>query len=186
MAESQEMIPLAEAKQQVELVCRRLGLLHLAFAETLVKEFGQEKGKKLTARAISAYSKRIAEAKKKKASEQGLSPTPETMGRFRDIPTIGMHERAESAVVNGETRRRAYGCVMGRVWHEAGQDDLGKIYCYVDPASAMFFNPDFKIAHTKALPDGDPYCELVTRPTTPAEREELRKKDADWAAIDRG
>jgi len=52
MTESKELISLEEAKHEVALVCRRLGLLHLAFAEVLVNELGEEKGKKINARAI--------------------------------------------------------------------------------------------------------------------------------------
>ena len=178
-------ISVEECRRQVDLVCRRLGLLHLAFADILIREHGEAKGKKLVARAVKEYSRMIGEDKRQKALAQGLPLTPETMTKFRDIPTIGMHDRAESAEVNGVKRRRAYGCVMARVWHEHGKDDIGRIYCYVDPASAMYFNPHFKIAHTAAEPDGDPFCELVNRPTTEHERQDFLKEDTDWETLDK-
>jgi len=49
---TREMIPLPEAKEQVALACRRLGLLHLAFAEVLVQHLGPEEGKRVSTRAI--------------------------------------------------------------------------------------------------------------------------------------
>jgi hypothetical protein len=52
-------IPLEEAKRQVALVSRRLGLLHLAFAEVLVRHLGDEEGKKMTARAIKDYGRMV-------------------------------------------------------------------------------------------------------------------------------
>ena len=48
----------------------------------------------------------------------------------------------------------------------------------------MAFNPKFKLIHTKALPDGDEYCELVVRPTTEQERKDFADKDKDWSYID--
>jgi hypothetical protein len=49
----------------------------------------------------------------------------------------------------------------------------------------MAFNPSFKLFHTRALPDGDEYCELVVRPTTEQERKDFTDRDKDWLYIDR-
>ena len=74
---------------------------------------------------------------------------------------------------------------MSKVWREYGKDDLGRIYCYVDPASTMAYNPDFKLIHTKAVPDGDEFCELVIRSTTEKERHGFLSKTNDWAEVDK-
>jgi len=180
-----EMIPLEKAKSEVALVCRRLGLLHLAFALTLVDEFGEARGKQITLKAIKKYSRMIGEKKREVALSQGLEPNKETRGQFRDIPTIGMHDHAETVYINGERRRRAYGCVMAKVWHEYGRDDLGRLYCYVDPVSSMTFDPSSKATHTHTVPDGDEYCELTVRPTTEKERKDILSDDRDWTYIDK-
>jgi len=185
MMEEQEFIPLDEARRQVALVCRRLGLLHLAFAEVLVAELGQEKGEKMVARAIKEYSQKIGEKKRDAALSQGLELTAESFSQVSDIPSIGMHERAEQIEVEGEKRHRLYGCVMGKVWQEYGKNQLGRIYCYVDPASSMAFNPQCKLVHTRALPDGDEFCELVMRPTSEKDRQEFLSQDTNWASIER-
>ena len=57
--------------------------------------------------------------------------------------------------VAGEKRIRAYGCVMGKVWDKLGEGELGRLYCYVDLAKYMAFNPNFKLIHTKVLPGGE-------------------------------
>lgn len=181
---SVKTIPLNEAKRQVALASRRLGLLHLAFAEVLVHEFGEEAGKKLTARAIKEYSRKIGSAKRERAHAMGLVPSAETFFEVPDLPSHGMHDRVEEVVVDGEKRHRAYGCVMGRVWREYGAGALGRIYCYVDPASSMEFDRGCKFVHTKALPDGDDYCELVMRPTTEKDRQEFASSDTDWESVE--
>jgi len=186
MIESKKSIPLAEAAHEVELASRRLAMLHLAFAKTLVQEFGQSKGRQLVAKAIKVYGRMIGEQVRKDVLAQGLEPTPENygVGASRSLPNIGMHERAEEVDVKAKKRLRAYGCVMARAWNEYGENELGRLYCYVDPAKYMAYNPDYVLAHVKALPDGDDYCEFCVRQTSPKERADFASEDADWLYID--
>ena len=177
-------IPLEEAKRQVALVSRRLGLLHLAFAEVLARHLGDEEGKKMTARAIKEYGRMIGEKKKELAVEGDEELSPDTFLGLSDLPSLGMHDRIDEVEVDGEKRIRAHGCVMGKVWKELGKDELGRSYCLVDPASCMAFNPELKFVHTKALPDGDPYCELVIRPTTEEDQKEFESDDTNWSTIE--
>ncbi len=95
-----------------------------------------------------------------------------------------MHDCIDEVEVDGEKRIRAHGCVMGKVWKEYGQDELGRLYCLVDPASSMAFTPDLKLIHRKAVPDGDPVCELVLKPTTEQDRREFQMKETDWSSIE--
>jgi len=150
-----------------------------------VREFGEVRGKKLSAQAIKEYGKKLAEARKKKAAELGIDSSADSFMKLRNIPTFGMHDHREQVVVDGRKRNRAYGCVLARTWHEYGQDALGRIYCYVDPAVSMAFNPEFKLAHLKAEPDGDAHCELMIKPTSAADRIEFAKEDTDWASVDK-
>ena len=182
-----ETIPLAEAKQAVELTARRIGLLHLSFARTLVDELGERKGKELIMKAIEDYGKRVGKEVRKGVIDQGLDPIPENYGtgKSRDLPEFGMHESKEGVEIDGEKRMRAYGCAMAKVWNEYGENELGRFYCYVDPAKYMAFNPSFKLIHIKTLPDGDEYCELTVRPTTEQDRKDFTAKDTDWSRIDK-
>ena len=179
-----ESIPLEEARRQVALVCRRLGLLHLAFARVLVDRLGAEEGRRTLARAIEEYGRLIGEGKKKWAAERGMDLEAESFFELSDLPSFGMHDRTEIVEVEGERRIRAYGCVMGQVWNEYGEGELGHFYCLVDPASSMTFNPARKLVHLKRLPDGDRYCELVMRPTTEEDRADFQAEDTDWEAIE--
>ena len=183
MATKEKTVTLEEAKEQVRKVCVRLALLHISFAKTLVNELGEKKGEELILKAIKDYGIRIGEEVKAEATAKGLDNSP---ANFKsDLPLYGMHDSLEMVRVGGEKRRRAYGCVMGQVWNKLGEDELGRLYCYVDPAKYMAFNPNFKLSHVKALPDGDDYCELVVRPTTEQERKDFDDKDKDWSYIDK-
>ncbi len=184
---AKETISIDEAKRQVEITAQRIGLLHLSFAKTLVEELGEDQGKRLILKAIKDYGKRCGERVREKVMSQGLDPVPENYGAggARDVPEFGMHERRETVEVEGERRIRLRGCVMAKIWREYGEDRLGRLYCYVDPAKYMAFNPGFKLIHLKAMPDGDDYCELTVRATSEKEREDFSAKDKDWSYIDR-
>jgi hypothetical protein len=184
MSNQPRVVPLDEAKQQVALVCRRLALLHIAFAEAIVDALGHEEGVRLVARAIKRYGKLIGEAKREAATRLGLEPKMESFERVSDLPSFGMHDAIERVDIEGEPRIRAHGCVMGEIWCEQGKADLGRLYCYVDPASSMAFNAGFKLVHTKSLPDGDPFCELAMRRTTAADRKTFTADDTDWQSIE--
>jgi hypothetical protein len=183
MTEGTETVPLDEAMEQVGRVCVRLALLHLSYAKTLVDEFGEARGRELILKAIKDYGIRIGSKAKQEVTAQGLDNIPANF--WEDLPRYGMHEqRGEVVEVDGETRRRVYGCVMGQVWNELDEGALGRLYCYVDPAKYMAFNPDFKLAHTQAIPDGDACCGFALRPTTAQERKDFADQDQDWSYID--
>jgi hypothetical protein len=178
-----EVVSLEEAREQVRRVCIRLGLLHLSFAKTLVGELGEEKGRQLIMKAIKDYGTRIGEQVKASVAAQGLEN--ESKNYKEDLPLYGMHDKTEVVEIGDEKRIRAYGCVMGKLWSELGEGELGRLYCYVDPAKYMAFNPDFKLIHLATLPEGDDYCEFTVSPTTEQDKEEFAAKDTDWSHIDK-
>jgi len=75
-----EMVPLTEAENEVKVVTHRLALLHLAFARTLVDEYGWERGKQLVLDAMKEYGRRVAER-----TEKG----------HQSLPKYGFWERRE-------------------------------------------------------------------------------------------
>jgi len=187
MTKDAKMIPLEEASHEVVLTSRRIALLHLAYAKTLVAEFGEQKGMELIVKAIKAYGTTVGNEAREAVLAQGLELTPEnySAGPARGLPKIGMHSGIETVEVNGEQRFRAHGCVMGELWNELGEGKLGRLYCLVDPAKFMAYNPAFTLAHSKTVPDGDPYCEFCIRETTALEQEAFLTSDTEWIEADR-
>jgi len=183
----EDLIKREDAAHEIELVSRRLGLLHLAFACALTDEFGEEVGRRIVLKAIKRYGIMIGKEVKRAVRADSLPLTPDNygVGNSRSLPEFGMHERSEELEVNGEKRSRAYGCVMAKVWKEYDEEKLGRLYCYVDPAKYMAYNPNYKLAHVTAIPDGSPYCEFCIEETTQQERDNFASPDADWDYIDR-
>lgn len=156
----EKMVPLSEAENEVKVVTQRLALLHLAYAKTLVKEFGWKRGKLLVLKAIKEYGMRVADRTKR---------------GFQSLPKYGFWERREGKPLL---------CELGKLVLEYGEKDIGSLYCLVDPAKTMAANPEEKLIHTKSLTVGDEYCEFATVPTTEKDREDFFAKNKDWSHVD--
>jgi len=159
---SDGMIPGDAARQAVEDMSRRVALLHLSYARRLVQELGEERGKELIKRAIWDYGTRIGEQTRARVEALGLEPTPENFGKGSDLSPLGFdHSRT---TVEGEARTQLFGCVLAEVWKKYGEEELGGLYCLVDPAKMQAYDPGSTMVHTRKIPDGDVYCEMAVRP----------------------
>ena len=157
----EKSVTVKEAIHEVEVAITRLALLHLSFSRTLVEELGEEEGKELIIKSILEYGKRVGERTKR-----GL----------QDLPKYG---------VAGEYKEgRIYNCVLAEVFREYGEEDLGCLYCYVDPAKTMAIDPDQKVIHKTSAACGDDYCNFERVSTTEKEREDFRNMDKDWKYVD--
>lgn len=184
MYQEGEQVAKSDAAQQVRTAVIRLALMHIAYARTLVNELGPERGKELIIKAIMEYGRLVGER-----IREG----------HQDLPDYGLHdkysyagkeyfdrrERPEPA--NGKldfSQYAVFGCVLAKIFAEYGEEDLGSLYCYVDPAKTMSSNPTQKMIHTACELLGDTHCAFDIVPTTPKEREEFVAKDPDWKTVD--
>ena len=152
-----------EALEGARNMARRLALLHMAYARTLVDALGEEAGRELIEQAVRAYGARIGERTRQRVEAQGLEPSPENFGLGSDLPAAVFP--SQPVEVEGEARSRALGCVLYDIWREYGEEDLGALYCLVDPAKMEAYDPAWTMVHTRRLPLGDAYCEMAVRPT---------------------
>jgi predicted ArsR family transcriptional regulator len=166
MREERDLVPIDEARTAVQNMARRVALLHMSYARVLVDELGEEMGKQLVRQAIWEYGSRIGQRMRAAVEEQGLDPTIENMDRGSDLSPLGFE--SATAVVDGEARSRSVACPMAEVWREYGEDELGTLYCEVDPAKTQAYSPAWTQVHTRKLPDGDDYCEMAIRPRSAA------------------
>jgi len=160
---SESLVSLKEARLHVETAITRIALLHLAYSRILVEEFGVERGKELILKSILRYGKLIGERTKR-----GLSDYPNAK---------------YGAYVEGENGR-IYDCVLGRIFQEYGEIDLGGLYCYVDPAKTMAFDSGRKLVHNDCAALGDEYCTFVELPTTAKEQSDFANAQSDWRYVD--
>lgn len=179
----EETIEVEEADRYVKKVSRRIALLHLSYAKTLTEELGEERGKQLVLKAIKRYGEHIGEARREEIEEKDLEPVPENFseGESLSIPPFGMHSEVER---DGD-RMKAHGCVMGKLWREKGEEELGELYCYVDAAKYLAFNDDYVQTHTKALTAGDDYCEFEIDRSTEEQKSLFKNDEMDFSNVDK-
>lgn len=182
-----EVVPLEEAEREVEAACRRIALLHLSYAKTLIEEFGEKKGTELAIKAIKDYGTRIGEKTREEVIKKGLEPTPDNfnVGESLKVPKFGIQDITETVEVDGEKRLRTFGCALAKLWKEYGEEKTGRLYCYVDTAKYIAYNHNYKMIHIKAQLDRDECCEFAVRPTTEKERKDFTSKNKDWRYIDK-
>jgi len=156
---SDKMIPLEEAESEVKVVTQRLALLHLAFARTLVKEFGNPVGKRLILKAIKEYGEMVA-----KRAKQG----------HQSLPSFGFLERRENMPPL---------CELGKIMLEMDEPQLGSLYCLIDAAKTMAFDPEEKMIHSKCMILGHDECEFQTIPTDDNDKSTF-SNDGDWSTVD--
>jgi hypothetical protein len=155
----ERQVPLSEAERQVRTVVRRLALMHLAYARTLVDRLGWGQARQLILDSIKRYGQSVAER-----AAQG----------HQSLPDYGFWERREG---------RPDLCELGKVMLEMGEPELGSIYCLVDAAKTMAVDPGRKMVHTRCMILGHDECTFATVETTETERRDFAEDD-DWAWID--
>lgn len=108
-----ETIPKQEASDQVQSMIKRAALIHYAFAETLVDELGEKKGKEVAKKAVRLYGKLVGQRVKNRTLAKKL---PLTRENFQDdLPALGWPRR-EAVKVDGEKRARVHNCSLAGVW----------------------------------------------------------------------
>lgn len=152
-----EQLSRDEARTDVLKAVRRVAMLHLALAKTLVEELGPEEGRRLTRSVIESYGQMIGSAVREKVLAQGLECSLENYSE--DLPKLGF----ESEILNLDPLTvKVPGCAMAQVWAELGEPELGVLYCGVDQAKYEAYNPSLVCRHrTIGLRDGADHCELV-------------------------
>ncbi|NPD89270.1 MAG: hypothetical protein HGN29_11140 [Asgard group archaeon] len=180
-----EKIPFEEAKEQVELAMIRLALMHLSYSKILVQEFGEEKGKEFILKSIMEYGRRVG----KRALEG-----------HHDLSHYGVHSKyvyKEKEYIDARdiislideddfdySKLEIHGCILAKIFKEYNEEDLGKLYCYIDASNSMTTNPETKAIHTKCVLCGDDYCQITSVETTEKERKDFEKLNPEWKNVD--
>ncbi|MCK4280272.1 MAG: hypothetical protein KAW94_06820 [Candidatus Thorarchaeota archaeon] len=166
MNEEGKTILLEDALKAAEGALSRIALLHISFSKMLVDEFGEEKGKDLIAKAIIEYGHRIVDRMKK-----GLP----------ELTDLGLLEESGE---NDEGKSFIKGCVLAKVFKEQDALDVGYMYCYVDAAKLMAWQPEGKTIHLTCEACGDEVCTFDILPTTEEEQQAFAKRDSSWQQVD--
>jgi len=141
-----------EAAEQVRRVGRMFGLLFYHFANLLVEELGEERGRELVREAVRRFGLERGRRMRERALAEGLEPTLENFRRVSDLPEVGW----------GGPTRESY-CPFAEVWFEKDALELGKLYCDVDIWKYKGYNPHIEVERRAWILEGDDECRYDLR-----------------------
>jgi predicted ArsR family transcriptional regulator len=141
-----------EAAEQVRKVGRMFGLMFYHFANLLVEEHGDQRGKELVKEAVKRFGLERAGQMKQKAIVLGLDLTVENFRKVSDLPEVGW---------GGPTKETH--CPFAGVWFEKDAVDLCKLYCEVDIWKYVGYNPNIDVKRKAWVLDGDSDCRYEIR-----------------------
>jgi len=160
------------------------GLMHIAYARTLVEELGEKKAKDMVLKAMMEYGRMVGE--RNRAGEQDLpfyglhekySYKEEEFLDTRDMPQDHTEEMDWDAF-------KVYGCVLSQVFKKYDEMELGRLYCFVDAAKTMAVGSSHKLIHTACEVCGDDHCAFESTPATEAEIKMFKNKNLKWKDVD--
>ena len=165
MTDTEQEITVEECTAEIKLMARRTALLHYYFSEAILAELGEEKGRQLILKAITAYGAHCGRTVREGVEAMGLPLTDENYGMIRDLPKYGWEEGMLEMPDGGQRPVASY-CPLAAVFKELGPRgmQIGRLYCYVDQAKYAAYNPDIVFTHARNLLDGDECCEFLTEP----------------------
>lgn len=182
MTEKKEIVPFEEAFKQVQVTMTRLALMHLAYSKVLVNNLGEKKGKELIIKSIMEYGRKIEEYSKNTDHDYpyyGIHGKYVYKGKeYVDTRDIFILEDIDFSSLE------IYDCSLAKVFKVLKEEDLGKLYCYIDAARSMANDPKTKTIHTKCVLCGNDYCQIKSEQTTEKERNDFKNNDKDWKDVD--
>jgi len=185
MNNSEKSVPLKEAIEQVQIATVRLALMHLSFSNILVNELGEEKGKELIIKSIIEYGKRVAKRSKRGYSDlsnYGFHGKYVYEGKeYIDVRNLLKHHEDKEIDFS---KLEIHDCILAQIFKENEEDDLGKLYCYIDAAKSMASDSENKAIHSKCTLCGDEYCQIKSEKTTGKERKDFDTSDIEWKNVD--
>lgn len=158
--EGGDSIRLEEARTQVQTLARRLAMLHYHYASVIIERMGEDEGRRLVAEAIRRYGTEVGARHRARIVAAGYEPSVENYGKLHDVPPL--FNLPASAAGEGPA------CPVARYFREIGEEEIGRMYCYVDQAKYEAFDPECECRHSRNALDGDPACDIVA------------KKKRDW------
>ena len=154
--------PQDQWEQDVWLMARRTALLFLQFSRAIIDRMGEEEGKEFVKQVVMDYGRECGRVVREGTEKLGLGPTPENFHAIPDLPSRGWR-RETVTLPSGREQVQTKVCPLAIVFAEQGEEDLGRIYCWVDQAKVDGYNEELECVHAHNVLDGDPFCEIVIR-----------------------
>jgi len=149
-------------EQDIWLMARRTALLYLHFSRAIIDRLGPEEGKALIKDVVLEYGRECGRHVRREVDEMGAEPSPANFHTVADLPSRGWRREAHQ-LPNGQDQVQTRLCPLAVVFAEQGEEELGRIYCWVDQAKVEGYNDALECVHAHNVLDGDAFCEIIIR-----------------------
>ncbi|KYO67064.1 L-2-amino-thiazoline-4-carboxylic acid hydrolase [Thermovenabulum gondwanense] len=145
----------------VETMAELMALLYYHLTKVMIEDYGED-AKNTIKKAIYNFGLERGKNIAKKVIENGEQLTIENLDKYYDMP-ISSAWKGKSEYINGEKRGFLESCAFAKVWIEKNWQEIGRLYCEVDPAIREGYNPDIIYKSLKNVLEGYDCCESLTK-----------------------
>ncbi|MEW6080384.1 MAG: L-2-amino-thiazoline-4-carboxylic acid hydrolase [Bacillota bacterium] len=146
-----------EHERDVEILAERLAMLYRHFAQAIVDELGEERGRALVSQAVTAYGQECGTKVRSKVGSMGEDLSIANYALGKDLPSVGWSlevTRDEPGIREVKISR----CPLAQYWIAQGCASLGRLYCLVDPSKYSAYKEGIQCSHPRNVLDGDEWC----------------------------
>ena len=150
-----------EVSAAVKRMAEFTALLYYHLTKAVIEDFGDDARESIR-RGVVNFGHERGRNIAKMVKEAGEELTIENLDRFYDMPIkAGWSPGAEYE--GGRKFNTTKECTFAKLWIEKDWQDVGLIYCDVDPAIREGYSDNVVYRHTKVILDGDDCCTSVTQ-----------------------
>jgi len=144
----------------VQRMARFTALLYYHLTKAMVDAYGEE-AKEVIRKAIRAFGLERGREIARRVKEAGGELTMENLDRFYDMP-IAQGWSPQAQFDGTKKYSRTESCTFASLWIEKGWNEIGRLYCDVDPAIREGYNSNLSYTPKENILEGDPFCASVT------------------------
>lgn len=138
-----------------------LGTLFAIMADEVIKQCGEEQGRKIVNDAVWRFGFHRGEKIREKVLEAGEKFTFENFEHFYDIPSNNGWD-ADSVLTDVSLKEYTRYCPYSKAWKDLGLEDIGSLYCAQDEAMIAGYMNDAEFIRSKLFNDNEEgHCEMI-------------------------
>ena len=151
----------SEVTDAVQRMADFTALLYYHLTKATIEEYG-DGAKKTIKKAIREFGLERGRNISVKVKAAGEELTIDNLDKFYDMPIAVGWGPEPKYDESGRKHSCTKSCTFADLWISKNWEEIGQIYCEVDLAIRLGYNPDIIYTPTKNILAGDPCCESIT------------------------
>ena len=150
-----------EVGDAVKRMAEFTALLYYHLTKEMMAAYGDD-ARKVIKKAIREFGLERGRNIARKVVENGEALTIKNLDKYYDMP-ISQGWGPAADYKDGIKHSKTMSCTFAQVWIDKAWEEIGHIYCEVDPAIREGYNPDIEYTPETNLLKGGDFCSSVTR-----------------------